>query len=281
MRTWVVGDVHGCYHELRQLIRLIEFRPGEDRLYFLGDLVNGGPHSLEVLQWAADHATNTVLGNHDVHLLAVAFGCRPERGKDTFAKLFAYPRADVLLQWLRQRPFVIDLGETLLTHAGISPCWSKDNTLKQAKDLHAYLQTPDAENHLGQLWGDQPAHWDECRESTAKLRYTLNVFTRMRIIHREGHLNNTFKSILADCPKDHFPWYAHPSRKRLKQRQSSTGEQHPRVIHGHWAALGFHSTNGVLGLDTGCVWGGSLSAYCLEENQLQQVHAKRISSTIA
>ncbi|MCH8475459.1 MAG: symmetrical bis(5'-nucleosyl)-tetraphosphatase [Opitutales bacterium] len=273
MRTWVVGDVHGCYRELRQLLRKIEFRPGRDRIFFLGDLVNGGPQSLEVLQWACDHATDSVLGNHDVHLLAVAGGQRHKRGKDTFADILTHPGADELLNWLRTRPFLVELEHSTLIHAGLSPDWTWPECRRQAKALETHLKTSAGKENLGELWGDNPALWTDCQSETDKLRYTLNVFTRLRVVHKDGTLNNEFKSTLGECPAKHFPWFAHPTAKWSLEPAHRSPPSIPRVLHGHWAALGFHSTNGILGLDTGCVWGGFLSAYCLEENQLLQVPA--------
>ncbi|MCH8540602.1 MAG: symmetrical bis(5'-nucleosyl)-tetraphosphatase [Opitutales bacterium] len=273
MRTWVVGDVHGCYRELRQLLRKIEFRPGEDRIFFLGDLVNGGPQSLEVLQWAFNHATDSVLGNHDVHLLAVAHGQRRQRGKDTLSDILTHPGADKLLKWLRDRPFLIALEKTVLVHAGLSPNWTWQECQQQAKTLEAHLQTSAGKENLGDLWGNNPAHWADCRKATDKLRYSLNIFTRLRVVHKDGTLNNDFKSTLAQCPPKHVPWFAHPTANWSQEPDHLPAPSTPRILHGHWAALGFHNTNGILGLDTGCVWGGALSAYCLEENRLLQVPA--------
>jgi len=257
MTTYVIGDLHGCLNPLKKLLDKIRFDPVNDKLWFAGDLVNRGPKSLQTLRFVKSLGDSaiTVLGNHDLHLLAVAYGYRKPSGKDTLKPILKAPDNDELCDWLASQPLLHNdntLGFTLV-HAGIHPQWSLKRAKRLAKQLHlALMEDPDTlfEN----MYGNTPRYWS--RELTGhKLnRFAINVFTRMRFCHADGAMEFAHNGSPVKAPKNLIPWYAVERKKPLKNR----------VVFGHWSSHPSMSPDHVMPTDRGCLWGGCLSAYALE-----------------
>jgi bis(5'-nucleosyl)-tetraphosphatase (symmetrical) len=255
---FAIGDIQGCHDELRALIAQIGFKPDRDQLWFTGDLVNRGPKSLEVLRYvrALGHNAICVLGNHDLHLLAVALGTkRKVKSADTLDAIFAAKDCDGLLEWLLALPLVhFDAGYgDLLVHAGLIPQWNAGKAVELAREVESALAT-DARNVFDNMYGDQPERWSDDLKPLDRLRFAINVFTRLRICTREGRIELKMKGDGQDARLPWRAWFEH------ENRQSRT----VRVIFGHWSARGLVRSHGVVGLDTGCVWGGALTALDLD-----------------
>jgi bis(5'-nucleosyl)-tetraphosphatase (symmetrical) len=263
MARWAIGDVQGCYDELQQLLGTIHFSPDRDRLWFVGDLVNRGPHSLAVLRLARDLTDNAVcvLGNHDLHLLAVALGDARIRARDTLAEILQAPDRTPLLDWLLQRPLAHYEGGDLLVHAGVVPQWSVARTLALAEELQQALRT-ETVKLLSRMYGDMPDRWRASLSGLPRLRFAINVLTRLRFCTAEGRIDLKHKGKPDSAGKPWMPWFEAPER-------ATAGEA--RVVFGHWSALGFYRAAGLLGLDSGCVWGGALTAVNLDDPQTEPV----------
>ncbi len=264
MARWAIGDVQGCCDELEQLLARIRFSAERDRLWFVGDLVNRGPYSLRVLRLVRGLGANavSVLGNHDLHLLAVALAGQRLRKSDTLSEILAAPDCDALLEWLLLLPlayFEPEHGDLLL-HAGILPQWSVALTLQLAGDVQRVLQD-DARTLLAAMYGDQPDRWQPTLAGTDRLRFAINVLTRLRFCTADGRVDFKQKGKPDSAPKPWLPWFKVPGRVSREQR----------IVFGHWSALGFLSERGVLGLDTGCVWGGTLTAVNLDDPEAPPV----------
>ena len=261
MATYAIGDVQGCYDELRALLARIGFDSARDRLWFVGDLVNRGPKSLEVLRFVrslGDGATTTVLGNHDLHLLCLAEGFAKRREDDTLDAVLGAPDAADLLGWLRRRPLMHREGDNAMVHAGLLPQWSVDKALALAGEVEAALRAPSYRDFLAALYGSKPARWSDALEGWDRLRVIVNAMTRMRFCSPEGVMDFHVKSDQA--PAGYLPWFeARPLREE------------PKIVCGHWSALGLKLTAHVSALDAGCVWGGSLAALRLEDGALVQL----------
>ena len=258
MATWAIGDVHGCYRTLRKLLKKIDFAHSGDRLWFTGDLVNRGPRSLEVLEWAVDHdwRIESVLGNHDLHLLALAYGVAEERAKDTLRPILKSVRSVPLLDWLRRRPLAVASGSFLLVHAGLLPEWSVDETLSIASRLEGRLRGDEGTKLLAAIRNRD----DEISEARS-----LRTLALVRTLRPDGSICREFTGPPEEAPEGCVPWYDHPGRK----------SRDALVLFGHWAALGFRRGAGWVSLDTGCAWGGKLTAIRLEDGELAQVgHAE-------
>jgi bis(5'-nucleosyl)-tetraphosphatase (symmetrical) len=257
---YAVGDVQGCNDELQALIARMRFSADRDQIYFVGDLVNRGPASLEVLRFVRSLGDNAVvvLGNHDLHLLAVAHGERRSRKLDTLDDVLEAPDRDELLEWLITRPLAyvhkLNDGRTdLMVHAGVVPQWSVDTTVALAHEVESALRD-DPEDVFEHMYGDEPDRWSDDLSRKDKLRFTINVLTRLRVCTAEGRVDLKWKGKPPATNSSYQPWFdAEPRESR-----------DARVIFGHWSALGYVQRNGVLGLDSGCVWGGSLTAYDLD-----------------
>lgn len=258
MATWAIGDVHGCYRTLRKLLKKIDFAKSGDRLWFTGDLVNRGPRSLEVLEWAADHdwRIESVLGNHDLHLLALAFGVADERPRDTLRPILKSSRQVALLDWLRRRPLAVGTTSRLMVHAGVLPAWSAEETLSIAARLEGRLRGEGAVHLLGTLRrkGAPP------EEEGAEVR-ALRVLALARSLRSDGELCRDFAGAPEEAPKGCVAWFDAPGRR-------SAGTE---IYFGHWAAAGFRRGKDYVGLDSGCVWGGHLTAVRLEDGERVQV----------
>ncbi|MBI2380330.1 MAG: symmetrical bis(5'-nucleosyl)-tetraphosphatase [Gammaproteobacteria bacterium] len=262
MSTWLIGDVQGCFDELQALLRRIGFLPGRDRLYFLGDLVNRGPKSLEVLRFVhglGDQALN-VLGNHDLHLLALWHHTEKRKKADTLDAIFAAPDADLLLTWLQEQPMLHYVREQdlLLSHAGLPPAWDLATALRCAAEVQAQLRGPKPEEFFALMYGNEPSRWSETLSGMARWRYTVNALTRLRFVDAEGRMDLKCKTAPGQQPAGLMPWFEHPAH----------AERGLAIAFGHWAALmGQCGDPLALALDTGCVWGHALTAQCLETGE--------------
>ena len=263
MSVYVVGDIQGCYQEFRQLMEVIQFDAGKDQLWLVGDLVNRGPESLEVLRLVrslGDRAI-TVLGNHDLHLLAVAEGAAELHRSDTLDEILHAPDRDELLYWLRQQKLLhVDQG-VLMVHAGLLPQWNITQAQQLASEAEAALQGDDYATFLARMYGNTPHQWDDKLSGYQRLRVIVNAFTRMRICTLQGEMEFKFKGELERIPEGYLPWYEIPNRK----------SRDATIIFGHWSALGLVLQNNIIALDTGCLWGGPLSAIRLDDRQIFQV----------
>lgn len=258
MATWAIGDVHGCYRTLRKLLKKIDFARSSDRLWFTGDLVNRGPRSLEVLEWAADHdwRIESVLGNHDLHLLALAFGVAEERPRDTLRPILKSSRQVPLIDWLRRRPLAVGTPARLMVHAGLLPSWTVEETLSIAARLEGRLRGPEA----AQLLAAMRSKSSRPEEESAEVR-SLRVFALIRSLRADGELCREYTGPPEKTPRGCIPWFEVPGRQ-------SAGTE---IVFGHWAAVGFRRGANFLALDSGCAWGGELSAVRLEDGQRVQV----------
>jgi bis(5'-nucleosyl)-tetraphosphatase (symmetrical) len=258
MAIFAIGDIQGCYDDLRRLLDRLAFNPAEDRLWLTGDLVNRGPKSLETLRFAKGLGERAVcvLGNHDLHLLALAAGHARMRPNDTLEAILAAQDRDDLLTWLRTRPLLhhdAALGYTLV-HAGLPPQWTLATAQTCAHELEAVLRGPDAAEFFAHMYGDQPDRWSTELTGMDRLRYIVNCFTRLRYIGPEGQLDLRHKGKPGSQPPGFVPWFEAPRR--------ASANLH--ILFGHWSTLGEVSAQTVYALDTGCVWGGKLSALRLD-----------------
>jgi len=255
---YAIGDVQGCDEELRALLARLRFSADRDRLWFVGDLVNRGPGSLETLRLVRSLGDNAVvvLGNHDLHLLAVALGAHRRRKSDTLDEVLAAPDRDELLEWLATRPLAHAADDDLMVHAGVVPQWTPGQTLSLAGEVSAALRR-DPRGLFEHMYGNEPDRWDDQLAGTDRLRFIINVLTRLRVCTADGRIDVSIKG----AP----PLPSSPLRPWFEWAQRAT--RAARVIFGHWSALGLVQRSGILGLDTGCVWGGSLTAQDLDSNR--------------
>ncbi len=259
MAVYAIGDLQGCYSPLRRLLDRLQFEPGRDRLWFTGDLVNRGPESLEALRFvkALGGAAVTVLGNHDLHLLAVAQGVKPLRPrKDTLANILDAPDRDALLDWLCRQPLLHEdagLGYVMV-HAGLPPDWSVADASACARVVETTLAGADRATLLAHMYGDTPERWSPDLESYKLMRFTINCLTRLRYVHDDGRLALDFKGAPGDAPRGLVPWFRAPFRRSARAR----------IVFGHWSTLGVVPDRRVFPLDSGCVWGGQLTALRLD-----------------
>lgn len=263
MATYAIGDIQGCFLTFTQLLDEIGFNPGRDRLWLVGDLINRGPQSLAMLRWAREHqqSLRVVLGNHDLHALAVAEGFVPAHRSDTLQPLLEAPDRDALLHWMRQQPLAHAEGGYLMVHAGLLPQWTSAQTVALAQEVEVALRGDNYRDFLEQMYGNQPDRWQDDLQGIDRLRIVTNALTRLRACSAEGVMDFRFKGELRDMPPGLMPWFEVPGR----QSADST------VICGHWSALGLVLRDNLIALDTGCLWGGQLSALQLEDRRLFQV----------
>ncbi|MGR4871924.1 symmetrical bis(5'-nucleosyl)-tetraphosphatase [Variovorax sp. LARHSF232] len=271
MALYLIGDVQGCAAPLDRLLDKIAFSPSRDALVLLGDLVNRGPDSLSVLRRARalGASAQSLLGNHDLHLLGVAHGDRKASRKDTFAQLLGAPDRGELLEWLRHQHMALHRriggADLLMVHAGLAPQWSVNDTLARAAELEAVLRGPDFGAFLANMYGNEPHRWDDGLRGDARLRVIVNALTRMRFCSADGHMEFETKDGAANPPAGHMPWFDVPGRRT----------KDATVAFGHWSTLGWVSRPDIISTDTGCVWGGQLSAVrigaTLAERELIQV----------
>lgn len=260
MATYAIGDIQGCDDELALLLDRIAFDPTADTVWFVGDLVNRGPKSLSVLRRvkALGKAAVVVLGNHDLHLLATAYGGESRKSKDTIDDVMRAPDRDELLAWLREQPVLHHderLGYTML-HAGLPPQWDLLKAQQCARELESALRDDASCQELFRhMYGDQPNRWSDDLAGFDRLRFITNCLTRLRFCRADGTLELKYKGTIAQAPRDVLPWFRVPARRSRGMR----------IVCGHWSALGYHSEDGVLSIDAGCVWGQRLCAVRLDE----------------
>jgi bis(5'-nucleosyl)-tetraphosphatase (symmetrical) len=257
-----IGDIQGCCDELRSLLERIGFSADRDRLWLVGDLVNRGPQSLEVLRLVRALGDNAVvvLGNHDLHLLAIACGCRPARRSDTLDEVLRAPDRDALLEWLATRPLAHFEAGDLLVHAGVVPQWTVETTLAVAREVEFALRH-EPRNLFDHMYGDDPDQWSEGLSGTDRLRFAINVLTRVRVCTSEGRINLRMKGKPPPGDSPWRPWFEVENRRT----------RGTRIVFGHWSALGLVMRDDVIGLDSGCVWGGALTAFALDGDRAGSV----------
>ncbi len=259
-RFWVIGDVQGCLASLQSLLGRL---PAASPLLFIGDLVNRGPQSLAALRFVRSLGSRAqaLLGNHDLHLLAVAAGIRRQHDDDTLDGILAAPDRDELLDWLRARPLAVHDAGALFVHAGVLPQWSADTTLSLAGEIETRLRAPDYRAFLATMYGNLPAQWDDGLEGADRARCVINALTRMRYLSVDGAMDFTVKEGTIAAPPGLLPWFDHPAR-------ATRGTP---VVFGHWSTLGPLSRDDALCVDTGCLWGGALTALSWPTRRLVQV----------
>jgi bis(5'-nucleosyl)-tetraphosphatase (symmetrical) len=252
---YAIGDVQGCDEELGALLQLLKFSADRDRLWFVGDLVNRGPNSLATLRRVRGLADNAVvvLGNHDLHLLAVAHGIQRRRRSDTLDEVLAAPDRDALLEWLAGCPLAHAEGSDLMVHAGVVPQWTVAVTVKLAREIESALRS-DPRTLFDHMYGNEPDRWSDALAGMDRLRFAINVLTRLRVCTTDGRVDLSVKGAPPPPSSPLRPWFEIPGRRSLDAR----------VIFGHWSALGLTLRPGVIGLDSGCVWGGALTAFDLD-----------------
>jgi bis(5'-nucleosyl)-tetraphosphatase (symmetrical) len=265
MATYAIGDIQGCYHAFQTLLQRLEFNLESDTLWLVGDLINRGSGSLEVLRWCYQHQKNikTVLGNHDLHAIAVAHGIRKAHRSDTLQEIFDAPDGQTLLTWLRHQPLLVADKTYIMVHAGLLPHWTVSDALGYAREVEGALQSESYVDFLANMYGNIPNLWRDDLTGYDRLRVITNVMTRLRVCTTDGALDFDFKGELNDVPTGLVPWFDMPNR--VSKDQS--------IIFGHWSALGLYQRERVYGLDTGCLWGGKLTAMCLETKKIVQVDA--------
>ena len=260
MATYAIGDLQGCYEPLLRLLDYISFDRGRDRLWFVGDLVNRGPQSLEVLRFVRGlgDAAVVVLGNHDLHLIMQSEGHGRANREDTLGPVLAAPDRMALLDWLRRRPLFHVEGEFAMVHAGLLPAWGVRKAAALGREVETALAGPDYRDFLAHMWGSQPAAWEDDLAGWDRLRVVVNAMTRMRFCHADGSMDFRTKGPPEKAPRGSYPWFAAPGRARRDHT----------LVCGHWSALGFRAQPGLLALDSGCLWGGSLTAVRLDDRQV-------------
>ncbi|MDR5899777.1 symmetrical bis(5'-nucleosyl)-tetraphosphatase [Halomonas vilamensis] len=270
MSTYVIGDLHGCHKEFVALLETLAFNPDRDRLWLVGDLVNRGPGSLECLREARALGARCVLGNHDFHLLVAARGGGKLRKNDTLEDILNAPDRDALLDWLQQQPLTMREDDTLMVHAGILPSWSLTHAQALDEEVQAALQGHQAGAFLRDLFGDQPDRWRDDLEGMDRLRCIVNVMARMRFISANEQLDFAAKQGLDSAPEGFAPWFQYPRDDKA------------RLLFGHWAALSGETPAAAIdvhALDTGCAWGGALTAMTLETGALTTMPSQRTGRT--
>jgi bis(5'-nucleosyl)-tetraphosphatase (symmetrical) len=267
MALYAVGDIQGCHAEFCQLLDLIGFSTSSDRLWLVGDLVNRGPESLQVLRevHGLGERASTVLGNHDFHLLTIAAGHRkPHRG-DTLDAILAAPDRDALIDWLARRPLIIREGERLLVHAGLLPQWTPATAVALSHEVESTLASDARNDFLGALYGDEPDRWRDELTGYDRLRVIVNACTRMRFCAADGRMALREKRGPEHSPDGFRPWFAHDNRKSASVT----------IVCGHWSTLDLELAPNVLMLDSGCLWGGTLTAVRLDDRRVFQVPSRQ------
>ncbi|MXP51132.1 bis(5'-nucleosyl)-tetraphosphatase (symmetrical) ApaH [Pantoea sp. SoEX] len=262
MSTYLVGDIHGCYKELRTLLNKVDFNPQNDTLWLTGDLVSRGPNSLNVLRYikSIDHCVKLVLGNHDLNLLSIYAGINNAKPKYNLTKLLKSEDIDDLINWLRCKPLIqIDeQKKIIMSHAGITPQWNLKTAKKCASEIEKILSSDMYSSFLSSIYGNMPNNWSEELKGLARLRFITNAFTRMRYCFNNGQLEMFSKNIIESSNMPIKPWFD------IKNKISDDYT----IIFGHWSALkGKGTPKNIIGLDTGCCWGGNLTLLHWEEKK--------------
>ncbi len=252
MSIYAIGDIQGCFDDLLRLLDLIKFDEKSDQLWFAGDLVNRGPKSLETLRFVKSlgGSAQTVLGNHDLHLLATAYKQRIPHKKDSLSDVLDASDRDELIYWLRHQPLFHYNDNFCLLHAGLPPQWDFSQTKKMAKKAEKVLQSPDYMSFFKVMYGDKPNKWSSDLIGMDRIRFIVNCFTRMRYCEANGRLDFNYTSAVGTQPKHLMPWFVVPKRKSTEMK----------IIFGHWSTLGYYQEHNIHAIDTGCLWGGQLTA---------------------
>jgi bis(5'-nucleosyl)-tetraphosphatase (symmetrical) len=269
VNIYAIGDLQGCLAPLEALLRKLPLDGENDRLWFVGDLVNRGPQSLETLRFVKNLGERAVvvLGNHDLHLLCVAEGFAKNHAGDTLDPILQAPDRDELLHWLRHCPLMHTEGGYSMVHAGVLPEWSLQQARLLAGEVEDALRGPGYRDFLKAMYGNKPSHWNDSLSGMDRLRVITNGFTRIRLCTPDGHMEFSYKGELKDAPLGYLPWYALPQRKT----------RNDTIIFGHWSALGLQLDSNILALDTGCLWGRHLTAVRLSDRMLFQVPCEKRS----
>jgi bis(5'-nucleosyl)-tetraphosphatase (symmetrical) len=272
MATYAIGDIQGCYYAFQALLLRIRFNPKVDQLWLVGDLINRGSGSLEVLRWCFEHqdSLKVVLGNHDLHALVVAAGFVRARKGDTLDALLDARDSYELLDWLRNQRLAYQDDQYLMVHAGLLPQWTAKQTLSLATEVEAALRGDGYLEFLANMYGNLPNYWHDELTGLDRLRVITNAMTRLRICSAQGVMEFDFKGELPDVPIGYIPWFDVPNR----------ATQSSQVIFGHWSALGLQQRDNVYALDTGCLWGGQLTAMNLETKEITQVQSHPLDKPI-
>lgn len=262
MTHYAVGDLQGCFAELELLLEKINFNHGTDTLWLVGDIVNRGPDSLGCLKFCMEHESSVqiVLGNHDLHLLALCYGESKLKRSDTLDPILKHNRLKTMRDWLRQQPLMRANENFIMAHAGIWPQWSETQAKSLAEEVQHELKGKKADRFFHHMYGNHPDKWSENLSGYDRLRLITNVFTRMRALNNEGCLNYAFKHAPQEMPENLHPWF-----------EDLDGTLSKTVVFGHWSTLGYLDNGNVIALDTGALWGGSLTAVCLENREITQV----------
>ena len=265
MAIYAVGDIQGCYSVLQRLLERIAFDPVVDRLWVVGDMVNRGPESVQTLRFlrGLGNAVTVVLGNHDLYLLMVGAGHKRLDDDDTLFQVLEAPDRDELLAWVASQPLMHVEGDFAMVHAGLLPQWSVARAAELAAEVSAALVSPDAQELLKHLGGNEPDAWSEDLAGLERHRVVVNALTRMRFCSADGRMALQAKGSPMRAPAGTMPWFAAPGRLSATHT----------IICGHWSALGFYRAPGLIALDSGCVWGGKLTAVRLEDGVVFQVQA--------
>ena len=261
MSTYAIGDVQGCYQQMLALVQKIQSAEPDAKLIFVGDLVNRGPESLAALRFIRKLGAQVLLGNHDLHLLAVANGIRREHRSDTLRAILEAPDRDELLDWVRQQPLALFEAGHLLVHAGVLPQWTAQQALELAGEVSAVLRGGDWLGFLQHMYGNAPETWRNGLQGNDRWRCVINALTRMRFCSIDGKMEFSSTESAGGAPTGYLPWFDVPGRKSADTP----------VVFGHWSTLGLTVRRNLVGLDTGCVWGGKLSAVKLEDHTVIQV----------
>jgi bis(5'-nucleosyl)-tetraphosphatase (symmetrical) len=269
MATYAIGDLQGCFDALTGLLEECRFDRARDRLWFVGDLVNRGPQSLEILRFVKSLGDSAVavLGNHDLHMLMVAEGRAKSHRQDTLQAVLQAPDRDELLAWVRQLPLAHVEDEYVMVHAGLLPSWDARDAARLAREVETALRGPGWPELMVHMYGNQPDRWDESLAGYDRLRVIINAMTRLRVCTAQGQMEFSHKGRLEEIPRGYMPWFAVPGRASA----AST------VICGHWSALGLLAESNLLALDTGCLWGRRLSAVRLEDRRVFQVSCPKLA----
>ena len=261
MATYAIGDVQGCYEPLRRLLDVTRFDPAGDRLWFAGDLVNRGPDSLSVLRFVKGLGTSAVavLGNHDLHLICRAERISSAKRQDTLDGVLGAADRDELIDWLRRLPLIHHEDGYVLSHAGLLPQWTTHEAVELAGEVEARMRAADYRDFLRCQTGQSVSAWSDDLTGTARWSCITGAFTRLRCCASDGRMALSFSGPPADAPEGYSPWFT--------WRRERTDET---VLYGHWAALGLHRENGTVCLDSGCVWGGPLTALRLDDGEIFQ-----------
>lgn len=263
MAIYAIGDIQGCYDELRRLLDTLKFDPGRDQLWLAGDLVNRGPHSLETLRFIkglGDSAVS-VLGNHDLHLIATVVSLSKAGKKDTLGPILRAADCEELIDWLRRQRLFYFNEQFCMLHAGLPPQWDFQQTKAMAAEVEQAIQGEDYQRFFRTMYGNKPTVWQDDFPKTEKLRFAVNCFTRLRYCTPDGELDFHQKGAPGSQGPNLVPWYAVPGRKSLDMR----------IIFGHWSTLGFYAGYNVYSIDTGCLWGGQLTALKLDDENPRRI----------